>query len=52
MNCYYCNEECEGLVFEQGNFTVFAHRECAVEKVEKDGTLKKGEKRKIEYQDR
>lgn len=41
IRCYYCGKECEGLAFEQGNFSVIAHRSCAVKKVEKDGQLKK-----------
>lgn len=43
LKCYYCEKECEGLVFEQDNLSVFAHRECAVEKVNKDGKLAKQE---------
>ncbi|SFM35226.1 hypothetical protein [Salibacterium qingdaonense] len=42
MKCYYCEKECEGLAFEQGDFTVFAHKECVIQKVEKDGRLTKG----------
>lgn len=42
MKCYYCHEKCEGFVFEQGNFSVIAHKECAIEKVNNDGKLLKG----------
>ena len=41
IRCYYCEKECEGFVFEQGNLSIFAHKECALAKVEKDGNLKK-----------
>lgn len=44
VKCYYCEKECEGFVFEQGSLSVFAHKGCAVEKVEKDGNLKKVDK--------
>lgn len=47
MKCYYCNKACEGFVFEQGNFTVFAHRDCAVENVESCGTLMKSDCSKL-----
>lgn len=39
MKCYYCHQACEGLVFEQGNFSIVAHRDCAVKKLEKDCDL-------------
>lgn len=39
MKCYYCEKECEGLVFEQSNLLVFAHEKCAVRHVEIYGNL-------------
>lgn len=39
MKCYYCQQVCEGLVFEQGNFSIVAHRDCALKKLEKDCDL-------------
>jgi hypothetical protein len=39
MKCHYCGNECEGFVFEQVNLIVIAHRNCAEEKLEKDGKL-------------
>lgn len=47
MKCYYCEKECEGFVFEQGDFSAFSHRNCAVEQVDKYGDLQK----KIEKMD-
>ncbi|MFL0584701.1 hypothetical protein ACH0B6_19205 [Solibacillus silvestris] len=39
MNCHYCEKDCNGDAFEQGNLIVIAHKDCAIEKVEKDGRL-------------
>lgn len=41
MKCYYCEEECEGLSFQQSNIIVIAHKECAQNKVSKDESLLK-----------
>ena len=43
LKCYYCDKECEGFAFEQGYFSVFAHRNCAIEQIEKYGKLQKVE---------
>ncbi|MDP4163370.1 MAG: hypothetical protein Q8898_09730 [Bacillota bacterium] len=42
MNCHYCGKECEGFVFEQDDFSVFAHRDCAVKQLETYGKLANG----------
>jgi hypothetical protein len=48
LKCYYCETDCEGKYFIQGDLLVVAHLECATEKVERDGRLPKGENRRSE----